>query len=250
MSHPTPSSASCGGISSKISKSVLPDGKHDFEIVDDHLLDNSRIVHLVEDDGACRRAQAALLREAGCDVRTWPDGKSFLKAAPGLGACCVMLDVGLPELDGLAVHEEMIRMGLRWPVVFVSGDADIERVVQAMRRGAVHFLTKPIRFVDLEEALISAFAVLDEQEGGCPCAARIRLSKLTNREREVLEGLVEGLPNKSIAYDLGVSHRTVEAHRANIMCKLQVSNLAQLVRLVIEAEMEAAPPKGSDFLIK
>ena len=251
MSHPMPSSASSGGISSNIINPVSLNGEMAFHIVDDERpLIGGKTVHIVDDDGACRRVQASLLRELCYDVRTWPDGKSFLKAAPGFGPCCIMLDVGLPGMDGLAVHEEMIRMGLRWPVVFVSGAADTERVVQAMRGGAVHFLEKPIRLADLESALSNAFFVLEAQKGECPCAARMRLSKLTSREREVLEGLVEGLPNKSIAYDLGVSHRTVEAHRANIMAKLEVSNLAQLVRLVIEAEMEAAPPKGSDFLIR
>lgn len=131
----------------------------------------------------------------------------------------------------------MRQRGMDWPIIFFSGKAKIPDAVQAVLNGAVQFLVKPVRPVALRQALDQAFERLGQgaTDSGESCAARMKLLRLTPREHDVLDGLVEGLPNKAIAYDLGVSPRTIEAHRSSIMRKLEAANLAQLLRTALVA---------------
>lgn len=198
-----------------------------------------RLVHIVDDDDAVRRSESALLKSMGYHIQTWMDGRSFLKAAPSLGPSCILLDLTMPGPDGISVQIELARQGINWPIIFLSGTGNVPQAVTAVKQGAVHFLLKPTPPAELKRILDQAFerlAELEEQgEGGC--LAQTRLSRLTPRENDVLNGLVEGLPNKSIAFDLGVSPRTIEAHRAKIMRKLEANNFAHVLRTVFEARL-------------
>jgi len=196
-----------------------------------------RLVQIVDDDDAVRRSQSVLLKSLGFHVQSWTNGNSFLEAAPTLGPSCVLLDLSMPSLDGLTVQSELARMGIRWPIVFLSGTADVPQAVSALRQGAVHFLVKPAAPSQLTVVLDQAFESLNRpiEGSGASVAAKARLARLTPRETEVLEGLASGLPNKSIAFDLGISPRTIEAHRASIMKKLEAPNFARVLQTVFEA---------------
>ncbi|GMM92713.1 response regulator transcription factor [Qipengyuania sp. MTN3-11] len=196
-----------------------------------------RLVHLVDDDLAVRRSQTVLLKSLGYHVQAWVDGDTFLKAVSFLGPSCILLDLSMPHSDGLTVQSELTRRGIDWPVIFLSGTADIPQAVAAVRNGAVHFLVKPAPPNELVKVLNRGFEQLANSRTRSAGAtqAKCRLARLTTRETEVLEGLVEGLPNKSIAYDLGVSPRTIEAHRAKIMRKLEATSFASVLQTVFEA---------------
>jgi two-component system response regulator FixJ len=196
-----------------------------------------RLVHIVDDNELVRRSTSTFLGGQGFHVQTWCDGDSFLKAASTLTPSCLILDLVMPGLDGLEVQGQMRQRGMDWPIIFFSGKAKIPDAVQAVLNGAVQFLVKPVRPVALRQALDQAFERLGQgaTDSGESCAARMKLLRLTPREHDVLDGLVEGLPNKAIAYDLGVSPRTIEAHRSSIMRKLEAANLAQLLRTALVA---------------
>lgn len=196
------------------------------------------IIQLVDDDHAVRRSQAVLLRTLGYKVQTWVDGESFLRAAPSLGPSCLLLDLAMPRMDGLKVQAEMQSRGIHWPIIFLSGTADIPHAVEAVKRGALQFLVKPVPTDELSAALDVALEhLLTSAAKPSGEAAKTRLARLTKRENDVLQGLVEGLPNKTIAYDLGISPRTIEAHRANIMKKLEAPTFAHALKTVFEAHL-------------
>lgn len=196
-----------------------------------------RLVHVVDDDEGVRRSTLTLLSSQGFHVQTWCDGKSFMQAASSLGPSCILLDLAMPGIDGLTVQHQLQQRGVEWPIIFVSGTADIPHAVKALQHGAVDFLVKPARPEALRQAIERAFerlADIDRHDGE-KCASRMKLLRLTPREHDVLDGLLEGLPNKTIAYDLEVSPRTIEAHRASIMRKLEAPSFAQVLRIAIEA---------------
>jgi two-component system response regulator FixJ len=195
------------------------------------------MVHLIDDEEALRRSVGFLLRTAGYDVTTWSNGVEFLKEAKQAPAGCILLDVRMPEMDGLAVQRALTERGITMPVIILTGHGDIAMAVAAMKQGAVDFLEKPFEKAALLEAIETALARLENaaayrlrgQE------AEVRMAVLTDREREVLEGLARGLPNKTIAYDLDISPRTVEVHRANLMAKLNARSLSDALRLAFAA---------------
>ena len=190
-------------------------------------------VFVVDDDAAVRDGLALLLDTAGLAVETYDGAAAFLAAcSPGL-AGCLILDVRMPEMGGPELQAELIRRGVDLPIIFLTAHGDIPTTVQAMKAGAMDFLTKPVVGAELLERVRAAFeksARLREQASARD-SLRERLEGLTGREREIMRLVADGLPNKEIARSLGISHRTVEVHRARVMQKTGVTNLVELSRL-------------------
>ena len=197
---------------------------------------NRRLVHLIDDDEAVRRSASFMLRTSNYTVRTYASGVEFL-ALKDIPEGCVLLDVRMPEMDGLEVQAELRRRKVLLPVVVMTGHGDIATAVEAMKGGAVDFIEKPFEKSVLLAALDDGFARLNSSAELADRAtvAEAKLKGLTPREREVLEGLARGHPNKTIAYDLGISPRTVEIHRANAMSKLDVHSLSDALRIAFAA---------------
>jgi two-component system response regulator FixJ len=196
-----------------------------------------KIIHLVDDDDAVRRSAGFLLRTSGFDVRAYASGVEFLagvkKAEPG----CILLDVRMPEMDGLEVQAELNSRGIAMPVIVLTGHGDITTAISAMKGGASDFIEKPFEKEVLLLAIEAAFERLDAGARARTLAhdAQVRIGALTPREQEVLLGLVSGKPNKVIAYDLGISPRTIEIYRANLMGKLGVRSLSEALRIAFAA---------------
>ena len=198
-----------------------------------------RMIHIVDDEDAIRRSASFMLKTSGYNVQTWSSGVAFLKEVRTIEAGCILLDVRMPGMDGLEVQQALAAEGIGMPVVVLTGHGDIGTAVQAMKGGAIDFLEKPFEKAKLIEAIEAGFAELDDRAGRAERAqsASTAIAALTEREREVLEGLAQGLPNKTIAYDLDISPRTVEVHRANLMSKLGVRSLSDALRLAFAAGM-------------
>jgi two-component system response regulator FixJ len=193
------------------------------------------IVHVIDDDEAVRQALAFLLASSGFAVRIYPSAADFLDALTALTPGCVLTDVRMPGMSGLDLQRELTLRRITLPVIVMTGHGDVALAVQAMKAGAVDFIEKPFSDELLLAAIRAAFdrfahntAQQDEAN-----AVLGRMRSLTGREREVLDGLIAGLPNKTIAYDLNISPRTVEVHRANLMVKMAASSLSELVRMVL-----------------
>lgn len=198
-----------------------------------------KLIHIVDDEDAIRRSASFMLKTSGFAVQTWPSGAAFLKEVRHAGHGCVLLDVRMPEIDGLEVQKILAERGVTMPVIILTGHADISIAIRAMKGGAVDFLEKPFEKVVLISAIEAAFARIEASDGASARAAEaeVILGALTAREREVLDGLAHGLPNKTIAYDLGISARTVEVHRANLMTKLDARSLSDALRIAFAAGM-------------
>jgi two-component system response regulator FixJ len=202
------------------------------------------LVHVVDDDEAVRDSLALLLESSGMSARTYDSAAAFLKALPNLASGCVLTDVRMPDLDGLELQRRLMELGVQMPVIVMTGHGDVPIAVEALKAGAADFLEKPFDDAQLLAAVSSALAASQRAQDEQAALAGIarRLTSLTPREREVLDRLVAGQPNKTIAYDLGSSPRTVEVHRARVMEKMGVRNLPELVRMTIAAER--ATPLG------
>ena len=196
------------------------------------------LVHLVDDDGAVRRAAGLMLKTSGYQVKSYESGVELLKSISKLDAGCILLDVRMPGMDGLEVQQALQDKGVMLPVIIMTGHGDVSLAVKAMKAGAIDFIEKPFEKETLLGAIDQGMRRLRQAETGRDLAmeASARLQVLTSREREVLEGLAKGLPNKTIAYDLGISPRTVEIHRANLMAKLKVRSLSEALRIAFAAE--------------
>lgn len=194
------------------------------------------IVHLIDDDEDFRKSLAFLLGTAGLAVKIYESAVQFLERYDGSQTGCIVSDVRMPGMDGLRFLQRLKEMGVKLPVVIMTGHADVAMAVQAMKAGAVEFVEKPFSDESMLEAIRTAMA---RPVNGQPAAEveqiRSRLATLTSREREVLDALLAGHPNKTIAYDLGVSARTVEVHRANVMTKMAATSFAELVRMTLLA---------------
>jgi two-component system, LuxR family, response regulator FixJ len=201
------------------------------------------LVHVVDDDASVRDSLALLLESAGFAVRAYDSATAFLQAASDRTAGCVLTDVQMPELNGLELQRRMGELGIRLPVIVMTGHGDVPIAVEALKAGALDFLEKPFEEAHLLEAVTGAIAVSQREHDEAAAVADIaaRIGTLTPREREVLDRLVAGQPNKTIAYDLGSSPRTVEVHRARVMEKMAARSLADLVRMTIAAEQVKAP---------
>lgn len=202
---------------------------------------DKRLVHIVDDEEAIRRSASFMLKTAGFAVETWPSGVAFLKEAQTAAPGCVLLDVRMPEMDGLEVQRALVDRGIALPVIVLTGHGDISIAVRAMKAGAVDFIEKPFEKAVLLAAIEAGFDRLAAADGRAARAnaAAMLLARLTPRERDVLNGLASGLPNKTIAYDLGISPRTVEVHRANLMAKLDVRSLSDALRIAFAAEADS-----------
>ena len=196
-----------------------------------------RNVFLVDDDEAIRHSASFMLRHAGFLVKTYPDGISFLEQVNEDQNGCILLDVRMPGMDGLAVQNALNLRGINMPVIILTGHGDVPVAVEAMKGGALEFLEKPYEKQALIGAIENAFSSLDSQSADDKRSreAKAKLTSLTPREMEVLECLVEGQTNKSIAQTLAISPRTVEIHRAHMMEKLQADSLSNALRLAFLA---------------
>jgi two-component system, LuxR family, response regulator FixJ len=195
------------------------------------------VVHVIDDDEASRQSLAFLLQTAKIDVQTYPSAAIFLDQLPNLNADCIITDVRMPGLSGIDLLRRLKELKMATPVIVITGHGDVPLAVEAMKIGAVDFFEKPF---DDEALLASVRSVLRQREGKKErdtARAEIdnRIAALSNRERDVLAGLVAGRANKQIAYDLGISPRTVEIYRANLMNKMNAGSLSELVRMALMA---------------
>jgi two-component system response regulator FixJ len=199
-----------------------------------------RVVHLVDDDASVRRSVGFMLKTSGHDVQTYESGAELLKNYSRLEQGCILLDIRMPGMDGLDVQQALQEKGVRLPVIIMTGHGDVGLAVKAMKAGAVDFIEKPFEKQALLSSLEEGFRRLSQKEvtGERRRDAEVKIQALTSRERDVLDGLAHGLPNKTIAYDLGISPRTVEIHRANLMTKLGVRSLSEALRIAFAAREE------------
>jgi two-component system, LuxR family, response regulator FixJ len=195
----------------------------------------SGLVHLIDDDEDVRRALAFLLGTAGMAVKVYESASVFLERCEDFESGCVVSDVRMPGINGVELLTRLQQRRARMPVIIMTGHADVPLAVAAMKEGAVDFIEKPFS----DDVLLAAIRVAFERDrnAGRPAGEvaqiQTRLASLTAREKEVLDGLLAGFPNKTIAYDLGLSPRTVEVHRANVMTKMGASSLPELVRMTL-----------------
>ena len=192
-----------------------------------------QLVFVVDDDVSMRNAISRLLSAVGLMVKTFASAHEFLESELPEVPGCVVLDVKLPDLSGLELQREMVERGIHIPIVFITGHGDIPMTVQAMKAGAVEFLTKPFRDEDLIDG-VRAGIERDRQgrkERAELAELREGLSHLTQREREVMALVVAGLLNKQIALRLGASEKTIKIHRSHVMQKMGADSLAELVRM-------------------
>jgi FixJ family two-component response regulator len=194
-------------------------------------------VFVVDDDEGVRSALALLLKSMGQPAATYASAADFLADYAPERPGCALLDVRMPGMSGLELQDELNRRGVVLPVIFITGHGDVPMAVEAMQRGAFDFLQKPFHDQDLAERIRRALARDRElrEAIGEKSQIRARLGRLTPRERQVLDLVTAGKPNKVMAAELGVSQRTVEIHRAHVMKKLGASSLAQLVRMTMIA---------------
>jgi two-component system response regulator FixJ len=197
---------------------------------------------VVDDDRDVRRSLSFMLGASELRSHPFGSGEDFLEALPDLQPGCILLDLRMPQVDGFQVMSELARREIDWPIIVMTGHGEVPVAVEAMKRGAIDFIEKPFS----EEALLAcfgtAFSLLDEREssGKRKREARDRVAQLTARESDVLKGLLAGESNKQLATRLGISLRTVEMHRGNMMERLGVASLAQALTLALDAGLEPA----------
>ncbi|XSG86617.1 MAG: response regulator transcription factor [Methylohalobius sp. ZOD2] len=191
------------------------------------------IVYIVDDDADLRSALRQLLESVGFQVKTYPDGSSFLKACGEDCAGCVVLDMAMPDMNGYEVQAALQKHGVRLPIIFLTGFGDIPMAVKSIQAGAVDFLEKPVDTAELLERVRQALAIDEErrQAEARACDIRQRYARLSPRECEVMDLVLSGLSNKEIARKLDLSPRTVEVHRTHVMHKMGAANLAELVSM-------------------
>jgi two-component system response regulator FixJ len=195
------------------------------------------IVFVVDDDAAVRDSIRALLESAGFAVRDFECAKDCLADSTLSQVGCLIVDISMPDMDGLELQQEFVNRRMGLPVIMVTGHADVEIAVRAMKAGAVDFIEKPFDDEALIESVRSALALVNEARSRTQLAqlAEQRIATLTERERQVLEHLVTGRPNKIIAFELDISPRTVEVYRGQVMKKMHARSLSELVRQALAA---------------
>jgi two-component system response regulator FixJ len=198
---------------------------------------NGPTVHVIDDDDSARESLAFLLGTADLRVRTYESAKAFLDAIPSVEAGCVITDVWMPDIDGLELVRTLKKLKVDLSVIVITGHGDVPLAVDAMKAGAVDFIEKPYDAGILLEAVHRALSTqrADAMRDGERAEILGRLTALSSRERQVLDGLVAGQHNKTIAHELGISARTVEIYRANVMTKMQATSLSHLVRMALIA---------------
>jgi two-component system response regulator FixJ len=195
-----------------------------------------RRVYIVDDDEAVRDSLSVLLESKAFAVKSFASAVEFLAAASSLQPGCVIVDIRMPEMDGLELQQHLIDRSLDFPLIVITGHGDVPVAVRAMKAGAVDFIEKPFTYEAILDSLEVGFLRLTAPDKDpVKVAAIAKLELLSPRELEVLQGLLAGLPNKSIAYDLNISPRTVEIHRARVMDKMGARSLSELIRLALAA---------------
>jgi two-component system response regulator FixJ len=204
------------------------------------------IVHVVDDDEAVRHSLEFLLTTASIKVRTYDSAEAFLKNLPRFEPGCVITDIRMSGLSGLELMKQLKEHGISIPVIAITGHGDVPLAVEAMKCGAIDFLEKPFDDETLLAAVQSALSQHKHKDTRDAERADImeRLQSLSNRERQVLDGLIQGHPNKTIGFDLGISARTVEIYRANVMTKMRASSLSDLVRMALVAGVSKFSESG------
>ncbi len=195
------------------------------------------VVHIVDDDEAVRQSLAFMLSTAGIPVRVYESATSFLSALNGLQEGCLITDVCMPEMTGVELLRELKARSIEIPAIVITGQGDIALAVEAMKAGAIDFIEKPFE----ESVILASVRAAEERttqkskHADTSAAVTAKLATLSLRERQVLDGVVAGKPNKTIARDLGISPRTVEVYRANLMAKMEAGSLSELVRMALLA---------------
>lgn len=192
----------------------------------------SATIHIVDDDPAVRDSLATLLSRHGFATRSFASGRGFLDASAPAASGCVIIDLKMPGMSGLVLLHEMRARKIELPAVFVTGHGDIAAAVEAMKAGAIDFLEKPFSNAAILEAINSALGRIASTD---PSEMHDRLQSMTAREREVLEHLTTGMSSREIGERLGISARTVDVHRGNLLAKLGARNTADLIRIVVSA---------------
>jgi two-component system response regulator FixJ len=198
---------------------------------------NGGVVHIVDDDAAVRQSLAFMLSAAGLAVRVYESPAAFLDGLAGAQTGCLVTDVRMPDMTGLELLRRLRDKGCLIPAIVITGHGDVPLAVEAMKAGALDFIEKPFEEAAILKAVRSALEQGAGEEGGDAASIASRVALLSERERQVLDGLIAGHPNKTIAYDLGISPRTVEVYRANVMTKMQAKSLSELIRLAILAQI-------------
>jgi two-component system response regulator FixJ len=195
----------------------------------------NRVVHVIDDDAAVRQSLAFLLSTAGLAVRVHVSAVDFLKVLPEIQGGCIVTDIRMPEMDGLELQRRLRELKAGLPVIVMTGHGDVPLAVEAMKAGAIDFIEKPFDDEILLSAIRSALSrhAKDSEREARLAVVRDRMKTLSEREQEVLERLVAGKPNKVIAHELGLSARTIEVYRANVMTKMQADSLSELVRMAL-----------------
>jgi FixJ family two-component response regulator len=199
-------------------------------------------VFVVDDDISVRESVESLVQSAGWEPEVYASAQEFLSRPRALGPSCLILDVNLPDLNGLELQTRVVADRTDLPIIFITGYGDVPMTVRAMKGGAVEFLTKPFEdsalLAAIEQAIESSRAALDLEQG--LRALRARHAKLSRREREVMSLVVSGLLNKEIGFELGISEITVKAHRGKVMRKMEAQSLAELVTMAAELHLPVA----------
>lgn len=200
-------------------------------------------VFVVDDDAAVRNGLKVLLESAGLRMEAFPSAQAFLDGFDGSRGGCVVLDVRMPGMSGLELQERLVKNGHQIPIIFITGHGDIPMAVRAVQNGAIDFLEKPFRGPTLLERVQQAIRrdLQQRTENARHALLEERLARLTPREKQVMERVVSGRPNKQIAAEFGVSIKAVEAHRARVMRKMQAESLAELVQMVMYHQNAGEP---------
>lgn len=195
------------------------------------------VVHIVDDEEAVRNSLAFLLQTSGFAVRVHETATEFLRIAPTISNGCLITDLRMPDMDGVELLRRLRGAGHLLPAIVITGHGDVQMAVEAMKSGALDFIEKPFSDDVLIDSITRAVSRAAEQHQSAAAADQVRqrLETLSERERQVLGGVVAGQDNKTIAFDLGISPRTVEVYRAGLMAKMQAKSLAELVRMVMDA---------------
>jgi len=205
------------------------------------MADPAPLILIVDDEASVRTGLSRLLRSAGYRVATAVDARTLLEHGPNAGTGCLLLDIDMPGITGMDLHQRLVKRGCRVPIVFLTGHGDIPQSVRAMKRGAVDFLTKPVDEVTLFAAVDQALARYAGLTAVDAAGLQARLARLSAREHEVLTLLLSGMKNRDVAEQLGIAEKTVKVHRSRVMEKMEACSAVDLGRLCSAAGMKPTP---------